>query len=137
MDPVYGYQALNVEAQQSEPVFAAELDAEHDCAAQGYQCFGRGTLTFLYPGNRKVLAYMRQYGTETVLCVTNLSRGTQPVELDLSNFKGRVPVEMLAGTAFPPVGELPYFVTLSPYGFFWFLLREEAEAPAWLEVLAR
>ena len=78
---------------------------------------------------------MRQYGTETVLCVANLSRGTQPVELDLSNFKGRVPVEMLAGTAFPPVGELPYFVTLSPYGFFWFLLREEAEAPAWLESL--
>ena len=102
---------------------------------KAYQCFGRGTLTFLYPGNRKVLAYMRQYGTETVLCVANLSRATQAVELDLSSFKGRVPVEMLGGTAFPPVGELPYFVTLSPYGFFWFLLREEAEAPAWLESL--
>ena len=135
MDPVYGYQAVNVEAQQRNASSLLNWMRRMIALRKAYQCFGRGTLTFLYPGNRKVLAYMRQYGTETVLCVANLSRATQAVELDLSSFKGRVPVEMLGGTAFPPVGELPYFVTLSPYGFFWFLLREEAEAPAWLESL--
>ena len=135
MDPVYGFEAVNVEAQQRNPSSLLNWMRRLIAMRKAYQAFGRGALTFLYPGNRKVLAYLRQYGSETVLCVANLSRATQPVELDLSAFKGRVPVEMLGGTAFPPIGELPYFVTLTPYGFHWFLLREEAEAPAWLEAL--
>jgi maltose alpha-D-glucosyltransferase/alpha-amylase len=135
MDPVYGYQSVNVEAQQRNPSSLLSWTRRLIAMRKAYQAFGRGTLSFLYPGNRKVLAYLRQYGAETVLCLANLSRATQPVELDLAAFKGRVPVEMLGGTAFPPVGELPYFVTLGPYGFFWFLLREEAEAPAWAESL--
>jgi maltose alpha-D-glucosyltransferase/alpha-amylase len=135
MDPVYGFQSVNVEAQQRNASSLLNWTRRLIAMRKAYQALGRGSLSFLYPGNRKVLAYLRQHGAETVLCVANLSRATQPVELDLAAFKGRVPVEMLGGTAFPPIGELPYFVTLGPYGFFWFLLREEAEAPAWLESL--
>jgi maltose alpha-D-glucosyltransferase/alpha-amylase len=135
MDPVYGFQSVNVEAQQRNSSSLLNWTRRLIAMRKAYQAFGRGSLSFLYPGNRKVLAYLRQHGNETVLCVANLSRATQPVELDLSAFVGRVPVEMLGGTGFPPIGELPYFVTLGPYGFFWFLLREEAEAPAWLESL--
>ncbi|HXV24591.1 MAG TPA: maltose alpha-D-glucosyltransferase [Alphaproteobacteria bacterium] len=135
MDPVYGYQSVNVEAQQRNPSSLLNWTRRLIAMRKAYHAFGRGSLSFLYPGNRKVLAYLRQYGAETMLCVANLSRATQPVELDLSGFKGRVPVEILGGTALPPIGELPYFITLPPYGFFWFLLREEAEAPAWLEAL--
>ncbi len=135
MDPVYGFQSVNVEAQQRNPSSLLNWTRRLIAMRKAYHAFGRGSLSFLYPGNRKVLAYLRQHGAETMLCVANLSRATQPVELDLAAFKGRVPVEVLGGTALPPIGELPYFVTLAPYGFFWFLLREEAEAPAWLESL--
>ena len=87
------------------------------------RAFGRGTLRFLYPGNRKVLAYLRETRRgheETVLCVCNLSRTAQAVELDLAAFNGRVPVDMLGGSVFPPIGQLTYLLTLPPYGFFWF-----------------
>src|ERR1700691_4182231 len=84
-------------------------------------------------GDRKILAYLREFGADTVLCVPNLSRSAQPVELNLSSFKGRVPVEMLGRTAFPPVGELPYLLTISAYGFYWFKLTTDAEVPAWHE----
>ncbi len=135
MDPVYGFQAVNVEAQQRNPSSLLNWMRRMIALRKAYHAFGRGSLTFLYPGNRKVLAYLRQYGAETLLCLANLSRATQPVELDLSAFKGRVPVEMLGGTALRPIGESPYFVTLSPYGFFWFLLREETEVPGWRDSL--
>src|SRR6202012_5560573 len=97
------------------------------------QAFGRGTRRFLRPGNRKILAYLREYGEETILCVANLSRSAQPVELNLSAFKGRVPVEMLGRTTFPPIGDLPYLLTMSAYGFYWFKLTTDAEAPSWHE----
>jgi maltose alpha-D-glucosyltransferase/alpha-amylase len=97
------------------------------------QAFGRGTRQFLRPGNRKILAYLRAYGEDSILCVANLSRSAQPVELNLSAFKGRVPVEMLGRTAFPPIGELPYLLTISAYGFYWFRLTTDAEVPAWHE----
>jgi maltose alpha-D-glucosyltransferase/alpha-amylase len=97
------------------------------------QAFGRGTRRFLKPGNRKVLAYLREYGEDSILCVANLSRSAQPVELNLPEFKGRVPVEMLGRTTFPPIGDLPYLLTLSAYGFYWFRLTKDAEAPAWHE----
>jgi len=90
-------------------------------------------LTLLYPGNRKVLAYLRQFEGETVLCVANLSRASQPVELHLGEFRGRVPIELLGRSAFPPIGDLPYFLTLPAYGFYWFLLADEATAPGWHE----
>jgi maltose alpha-D-glucosyltransferase/alpha-amylase len=73
--------------------------------------FGRGKLSFLRPGNRKVLAYLRELNDEAILCVGNLSRAAQPVELDLKKFKGRIPVELLGRTSFPPIGDLPYLLT--------------------------
>ncbi len=89
-----------------------------------------------YPGNRKVLAYLREPATgtgetETILCVYNLSRTAQAVELDLADFDGRVPVDLLGGSAFPPVGQLSYLLTLPPYGFYWFILATEAALPPW------
>src|SRR5690606_27396782 len=92
---------------------------------------------FLHPGNRKILAYLREYEDETILCVANLSRSAQPVELDLSRFSGRVPVELIGGSSFPPVGNLPYFLTLPGYSFYWFSLSREAEPPRWHEEFSR
>jgi maltose alpha-D-glucosyltransferase/alpha-amylase len=89
--------------------------------------FGRGTLTFIRPKNRAVFCYVRQLDGEAILCVANLARTAQAVELDLSAWKGRVPYEMLGRTRFPRIGELPYLVTLAPYGFFWFRLSADAE----------
>jgi len=81
-------------------------------------------LSFIRPANRSVLVYVRQYQGEVVLCVANLSRSAQAAEIDLSPWRGRVPFELLGRTSFPPVGDAPYLITLAPYGFFWFLLRE-------------
>ena len=89
-----------------------------------YQVFGRGILEFLKPRNKCILAYTRSYGGDTVLIVQNLADTPQPAELDLGQYRGTVPVEMLGGTHFPPVGELPYMLTLSPYGFYWFFLEK-------------
>jgi maltose alpha-D-glucosyltransferase/alpha-amylase len=97
------------------------------------QAFGRGARRFLRPGNRKILAYLREFGEDAILCVANLSRSAQPVELNLAAFKGRVPVEMLGRTAFPPIGDLPYLLTISAYGFYWFRLATDAAVPSWHE----
>jgi maltose alpha-D-glucosyltransferase/alpha-amylase len=98
---------------------------------QSSKAFGRGELLFLKPGNRKVLAYLRTYGEEVILCVVNLARSAQPVELDLAAFKGRVPVELLGRTSFPPIGELPYQLTIAAHGFYWFKLSTDASVPTW------
>ena len=92
-----------------------------------HPAFGRGTLTLLYPKNRKILAYLREYEGDTILCVANVAHSPQAVELDLSQFAGRVPVELNAGTLFPPIGELPYLLTLPPYGFYWFHLATASD----------
>jgi maltose alpha-D-glucosyltransferase/alpha-amylase len=133
MDPVYGYQATNVEAQIRDPSSLLSWTKRMLAVRKISQAFGRGTRRFLKPGNRKILAYLREYGEDTILCVANLSRSAQPVELNLASFKGRVPVEMLGRTTFPPIGELPYLLTLSAYGFYWFRLTTDAEGPAWHE----
>jgi maltose alpha-D-glucosyltransferase/alpha-amylase len=100
---------------------------------QQHQAFGRGTLRLLYPRNRKILAYLREHDGDQILCVANLSRSAQAVELNLGEFRGHVPVEVLGRSPFPPVGDLPYLLTLPGYGFYWFLLAEEAELPRWHE----
>jgi len=133
MDAVYGYQSTNVEAQSRDPSSLLSWTKRMLSVRKSSQAFGRGTRRFLKPGNRKILAYLREYAGDTVLCVANLSRSAQPVELNLSSFKGRVPVEMLGRTNFPPVGELPYLLTISGYGFYWFRLSSDAEVPAWHE----
>ena len=133
MDPIYGYEAVNVEAQENDRSSLLNWMRRIIAVRQGHRAFGRGRLRFLYPGNRKILAYLRQHEGETVLCVANLSRAAQPVELDLSEFRGRVPVELGGRTAFPPIGELPYLLTLGGYGFYWFELTEQAAQPTWHE----
>jgi maltose alpha-D-glucosyltransferase/alpha-amylase len=131
MDAIYGYGAVNVEAQQRDPSSQLNWMKRMLATRKASQAFGRGTLEFLRPGNRKVLGYLRQLGDEAILCVANLARTAQPVELDLKRFKGRVPVEMLGRTSFPPVGELPYLLTLPAHGFYWFRLAADAPVPDW------
>ena len=133
MDPIYGYESVNVEAQTREPASLLNWTKRVLNVRRAHKAFGRGSLGFLRPGNRKILAYVREYGAEVLLCVANLSRFAQPVELDLGRFKGRVPVEMMGRTPFPPIGELPYLLTLPGHGFYWFELTEAAEMPSWHE----
>ena len=133
MDPVYGYEAINVEAQNSNPSSLLNWMKRLIAVRKAHPAFGRGELEFLHPGNRKILAFLREHGEESILCVANLSRNAQPVELNLVRFKGRVPVEMLGRAAFPPIGELPYLLTLPGHGFYWFLLTTHADVPAWHE----
>jgi maltose alpha-D-glucosyltransferase/alpha-amylase len=133
MDAVYGYQSTNVEAQSRDPSSLLSWTKRMLAVRKTSRAFGRGTRRFLQPGNRKILAYLREIGEDTILCVANLSRSAQPVELNLAPFKGRVPVEMLGRTAFPPIGELPYLMTISAYGFYWFKLATDAAVPSWHE----
>lgn len=131
MDPIYGYQAVNVEAQSRDPSSLLNWTRRMLAVRRQFQCFGRGSLEFVRPQNRKIIAYVRSCGGEMVLCVANLSQTAQAVELDLSKYKGRVPVEMLGRNTFPPIGELPYFLTLQAHGFFWLMLSDSAPPPAW------
>jgi maltose alpha-D-glucosyltransferase / alpha-amylase len=133
MDAVYGYQSTNVEAQSRDPSSLLSWTKRLLAVRKTSQAFGRGARRFLRPGNRKILAYLREFGDDTILCVANLSRSAQPVELNLAPFKGRVPVEMLGRTAFPPIGDLPYLLTISAYGFYWFRLATDAAVPSWHE----
>ena len=123
LDPVYGYEAVNVEAQQSDPSSLLHWMRNMIGLRKLFQVFGRGTLEFLAPENRKVLAYLRKFASDQILCVANLSRFSQPVELDLSALAGMRPVEMLGFTEFPTIGKAPYRLTLGPYAFFWFELQ--------------
>jgi maltose alpha-D-glucosyltransferase/alpha-amylase len=144
MDPVYGYQAVNVESELADQSSLLHWSRNMIALRKLFQVFGRGTLEFLDPENRKILAYIRHYdptspsreatpigagrnvtspGTETVLCVANLSRFAQPVSLDLSEFAGMTPVEMLGYVPFPRITDQPYPLTLAPYSFFWLELQ--------------
>jgi maltose alpha-D-glucosyltransferase / alpha-amylase len=131
MDPIYGYQAVNVEAQSRDPSSLLNWTRRILAVRRQHQCFGRGSLEFVRPQNRKILAYVRTLEQELVLCVANLAQTAQAVELDLSKYKGRVPVELLGRNAFPPIGDLPYFLTLPAHGFFWLLLSDAAAPPTW------
>ncbi|HUG22405.1 maltose alpha-D-glucosyltransferase [Piscinibacter sp.] len=133
MDPIYGYEAVNVEAQLREPSSLLHWMRRMLSVRNTSKAFGRGQLTFLRAGNRKVLAYLREYEDDAILCVANLSRSAQPVELGLSRFRGRVPVEMLGRTAFPPIGDLPYLLTMPAHAFYWFRLATDVEVPSWHE----
>jgi maltose alpha-D-glucosyltransferase/alpha-amylase len=124
MDSVYGYEAVNVEAQSRSLSSLLSATKKLIAVRKSTLAFGRGSMTFIRPANRAVLAYVRQLGDEVILCVANLSRSAQATELDLSPFKDRVPLEMLGRTHFPAIGELPYMITLAPYGFYWFQLQE-------------
>ena len=131
MNPVYGYEVINVEAQAGDQYSLLNWTRRMLTVRKRHKSFGRGTLRFLYPGNRKVLAYLREYEDETILCVCNVSRVIQAVELDLSAFAGRIPVDLSGGSTFPPVGQLSYLLTLPPFAFYWFILSTDASLPDW------
>jgi maltose alpha-D-glucosyltransferase / alpha-amylase len=122
VDPEYHYEAVNVEARQSNPNSPLWWMKRLLALRRRFRAFGRGTLEFLYPENRKILAFIRRYEDEVILVVTNLSRFMQYAELDLSAFKGCIPVELSGLTELPRIGESPYMVTLGPHGFYWLSL---------------
>ncbi|CAN5291859.1 maltose alpha-D-glucosyltransferase [soil metagenome] len=126
MDPVYGYTAVNVEAQQRHAHSQLHWVRNLIHVRQQHRVFGHGSFTLLEPSNHKVLAFLRTDGDDTVLVVANLASSAQPVELDLTRYDGCLPVELLGGTHFPRVGDLPYLLTLAPHGFYWFALSDGA-----------
>ncbi len=128
MDPIWGYAAVNVEAQQGDSSSLLNWMRNLIALRKLFHVFGRGTLTFLQPENRKVLAYVRGDGDEVVLCIANLSRFAQPVELDLSAYEGRTPVEMLGYVEFPKISKQPYVLALAPYGFLWLELQPAVDS---------
>src|SRR5260370_28534536 len=127
MDPVWGYEAINVEAQQSDTSSLLNWMRNMIALRKLFGVFGRGGIEFLDPANRKVLAYLRQYQGQQVLCVANLSRFAQPVDLDLSKLEGMVAVEMLGYVEFPAIERQPYRLTLAPYSFLWLELQRRVE----------
>ena len=131
MDSRHGFQAINVEAQEADPSSLLNWMRRMIAVRRQHSAFGRGSFRILYPRNRHVLAYLRSHGGETILCVANLARSAQAVELDLSDFSGCVPVELVSRSSFPPIGHLTYLLTLSSYGTFWFLLASEDQSPDW------
>ncbi|WP_433227251.1 maltose alpha-D-glucosyltransferase [Microtetraspora malaysiensis] len=128
MDPIYGYQAINVEAQQKSPSSLLHFTKRMIEIRKRHAVFGLGEFTELNSSNPSVLAFIRELGNDRVLCVNNLSRFPQPVELDLRRFEGSTPVECMGGVPFPAVGELPYLLTLPGHGFYWFTLPVPPDA---------
>jgi maltose alpha-D-glucosyltransferase/alpha-amylase len=124
MDSVYGYQAVNVEAQQRHPTSLLHWMRQMILLRKKHQVFSRGTISFIKPENRRVLAFTRSYEGETVLCLYNLARSSQPVQLDLSEYQGMIPVDLQYQVDFPPITSQPYQMSLNEYGFFWFVLKK-------------
>jgi maltose alpha-D-glucosyltransferase/alpha-amylase len=128
IDPQYHYEQVNVEAQQSNQYSLLWWMKRLIAMRKRYKALGRGSMEFLHTENRKILAYVRRHEDETILVVANLSRLVQCFELDLTPYRGMVPVELSGGTKFPAVGERPYFLNLGPFAFYWFSLEREVPA---------
>ncbi len=136
MDPLYGFQAINVEAQSRDTHSLLNWTRRMLAVRKQQKAFGRGNLKMLAPANRRIFAYVREYTSpegvsEIILCVANMSRAAQAGELDLSAYAGKIPVEMIGGTSFPVITNLNYLLTLPPYGFYWFLLADDTQMPNW------
>jgi maltose alpha-D-glucosyltransferase/alpha-amylase len=130
-DPVYSYQAVNVEAQEKHPGSLLATMKRLIAARKRSPAFGRGDIEFLRLRNQSVLAFLRRYGDETLLIVANLSARSQPAELPLAAYEGAAPVEMLGGARFPTIGRAPYFLSLGPHTFYWFKLEQrDSRRPA-------
>jgi len=129
-DPVYSYQAVNVEAQEKQPSSLLATMKHLIGTRKRSLAFGRGDIEFLRPRNQSVLAYLRRYGDETLLIVANLSARAQPAELSLAAYEGVVPIEMLSGNRFPTIARAPYFLSLGPLGYYWFRLERRDTRPA-------
>jgi maltose alpha-D-glucosyltransferase/alpha-amylase len=130
IDPEYNYESINVEAQQNNPNSLLWWTKRLITLRKQFQAFGRGTMEVLTPSNYRVLAFMRQLEDETILIVANLSRYPQYVELDLGKWKGMRPVELFGHTEFPPIGELPYLMTLGGHDFHWFSIESPPSTTA-------
>jgi maltose alpha-D-glucosyltransferase/alpha-amylase len=122
-NPVYGFQAINVESQKRVPHSLLNWMKRLITVRKSTKVFSRGSIEFLRPSNHRVLAYVRQYEDEKILVVNNLSSSAQAVELDLSQHKGSIPIEMSGRNLFPRIGDLPYLMTMGPYQSYWFRLR--------------
>jgi maltose alpha-D-glucosyltransferase/alpha-amylase len=133
IDPEYHYETVNVEAQNANQHSLLWWTRRLIALRKRYKAFGRGTLEFLQPENRKVLAFIRRYQDEHILVIANLSRFVQGVSLDLSEFRGMSLIELFGRVEMPPVGETPYFLTLGPHSFYWFALEPQRAAalPTW------
>jgi maltose alpha-D-glucosyltransferase/alpha-amylase len=127
MDPVFGYQAVNVEAELENTSSLLQWTRRMVHVRRDHPAFGLGTFSDLGGSNPSILSYARQFGDDTVLCVNNLSRFPQPVELDLRKWEGAEPIEMIGGVRFPRIGELPYLLTLGSHGFYWFRIPRTTE----------
>jgi len=126
VDPPYGYHTVNVAAQDKVPTSFLRWMRRLIGVRQEFKAFGRGTWEPLQANNRRVLVFIRRYKDELILCVNNLSRFAQYVELDLRDHTGMVPLELWSKNCFPPIGDLSYLLTLGPHNFLWFrLLRPE------------
>jgi maltose alpha-D-glucosyltransferase/alpha-amylase len=125
IDPEYHYEAINVEAQQNNPDSLLWWMKRLIALRKRYKAFGQGSLEFLHPENRKILAFLRRYQDETILVVANLSRLAQHTSLSLTEFTGKVPVEVFGQAEFPLIREEPYLVTLTPYAFYWFSIESK------------
>jgi maltose alpha-D-glucosyltransferase/alpha-amylase len=123
-DAVYGFPAVNVLSQKRTQHSLLNWMGRLIAVRKTTGAFGSGSIEFLYPGNQRILAYVRQLGEEQILVVNNLSNAAQAVELDLRRYKGNILIEMFGQNIFPRVGELPYLLTLGPYQFYWFRLRK-------------
>jgi maltose alpha-D-glucosyltransferase/alpha-amylase len=128
LDPEYHYESINVEAQQGNRHSLLHWMKRLIALRKRHRALGRGSLEFLMPGNRKVIAFLRTYGQERILVVANLSRFVQYAEIDLSAYRGMTPVELFGATPFPPAGAQPYLFTLGPHAFYWFSLQERDSA---------
>jgi len=124
-DPVFGYEAVNVESELKDPSSLLQWMRRMIRLRRLFKVFGRGSMAFLSCPNKKILPYLRQSAQDTILCVANMSRHPQPAQLDLSAFEGLTPVELIGYTPFPKISKEPYLLTLAGYGFLWFELRSE------------
>ena len=129
VDPPYGYQGINVRGQERVKTSLLRWMRRLIGVRRQSRAFGRGSFEPLHPANHRVLVFLRRFENETILCVNNLSRYAQAVELDLREFKGRIPVELWSEQPFPAIGDLPYLLTMGPHGFYWFRLSAANEAP--------
>ncbi|WP_349294532.1 maltose alpha-D-glucosyltransferase [Baekduia alba] len=127
MDPVYGFQAVNVEAQLRTPTSLLRWLHRFIALRKEHPVFGLGDYRPLHTENPRIFAHLRTYADDVIMCVHNVARSAQAVQLDLSEHEGRYPVEMFGRSRFPRIGELPYLLTLAPRGFFWFVLEKPAE----------
>ena len=134
MDPLYGYQTVNVESQERNSASLLWWMKRSIALRKQHKVFGHGRTTFLSPNNRKILAYVRHDETDTILVLANLSNQVQPVELDLTAYEGLMPQEMFGGTEFPAIGTTPYFLSLGPYASYWFILQAPEPVIMWTEV---